>query len=145
MDDKNNEIIDFSNQPLGLMAQEGAKIEDNLNKEMQANEEARKNSNVQDNCVVHCSKDFPVVIKDNVSVGHGAVIHGCTLEDNVLAGGFGSAVAEFVADENLDSNLLRFGIPDEFIEHGTQKELFDQIGLTAPKIANKILKHFKLK
>ena len=68
-----------------------------------------------------------------------------TLEDNVLAGGFGSAVAEFVADENLDSNLLRLGIPDEFIEHGTQKELFDQIGMTAPKITNKILKHFKLK
>ena len=44
------------------------------------------NSNVQDNCVVHCSKDYPVVIKENVSVGHGAVIHGCTLEDNVLIG-----------------------------------------------------------
>ena len=44
------------------------------------------NSNVQDNCVIHCSKDFPVVIKENVSVGHGAVVHGCTLEDNVLIG-----------------------------------------------------------
>lgn len=43
-------------------------------------------SNVQDNCVLHCSKDFPIVIKDNVSIGHGAVIHGCTLEDNVLIG-----------------------------------------------------------
>ena len=32
------------------------------------------NSNVQDNCVVHCSKDYPVVIKENVSVGHGAVL-----------------------------------------------------------------------
>ena len=44
------------------------------------------NSNVQDNCVVHCTKGFPVVVKKNVSVGHGAVIHGCTLEDNVLIG-----------------------------------------------------------
>lgn len=44
------------------------------------------NSNVQDNCVIHCSDDFPVVIKDNVSIGHGAVVHGCTLEDNVLIG-----------------------------------------------------------
>lgn len=43
-------------------------------------------SNVQDNCVVHTSKDFPVVIKENVSIGHGAVVHGCTLEDNVLIG-----------------------------------------------------------
>lgn len=45
-----------------------------------------KNSNVQDNCVVHCSKDFPVEIGENVSIGHGAVIHGCTIEDNVLIG-----------------------------------------------------------
>ncbi len=44
------------------------------------------NSNVQDNCVVHCTKGFPVKIGDNVSVGHGAVVHGCVLEDNVLIG-----------------------------------------------------------
>ena len=44
------------------------------------------NSNVQDNCVIHGSDGFPVVIKDNVSIGHGVVIHGCTLEDNVLIG-----------------------------------------------------------
>ena len=44
------------------------------------------NSNVQDNCVVHCTRGFPVVIGDNVSVGHGAVVHGCKLDDNVLIG-----------------------------------------------------------
>lgn len=44
------------------------------------------NSNVQDNCVVHCTKGFPVEIGENVSVGHGAVVHGCKLEDNVLIG-----------------------------------------------------------
>ena len=44
------------------------------------------NSNVQDNCVVHCTKGFSVKIGDNVSVGHGAIVHGCTLEDNVLIG-----------------------------------------------------------
>jgi carbonic anhydrase/acetyltransferase-like protein (isoleucine patch superfamily) len=43
-------------------------------------------SNVQDNCVVHCTKGFPVEIGDNVSVGHGAVVHGCRLDDNVLIG-----------------------------------------------------------
>lgn len=45
-----------------------------------------ENSNVQDNCVVHVSKDCPVNIGKNVSVGHGAIIHGCTIEDNVLIG-----------------------------------------------------------
>lgn len=41
---------------------------------------------MQDNCTVHCSKDYPVFIGKGVSVGHGAVIHGCTIEDNVLIG-----------------------------------------------------------
>ena len=49
MDDKNNEIIDFSNQPLGLMAQEGAKIEDNLNNEYRLNEAKKNDAGSQDN------------------------------------------------------------------------------------------------
>ncbi len=36
--------------------------------------------------MVHCTKGYPVEIGDNVSVGHGAVVHGCRLEDNVLIG-----------------------------------------------------------
>ncbi len=44
------------------------------------------NSNVLDNCVVHCTRGFPVIIGKNVSVGHGAVVHGCRLDDNVLIG-----------------------------------------------------------
>ncbi|MCR5504852.1 MAG: 1-deoxy-D-xylulose-5-phosphate synthase [Elusimicrobiaceae bacterium] len=81
------------------------------------------------------------IIKEALKLSHNLV----TMEDNILAGGFGSAVAEFIADENLNANILRFGIQDEFIEHGTQKELFEQIGLTAAKIASKIQKHLKLK
>ena len=45
-----------------------------------------ENSNVQDNAVVHTSKDFGVRIGDNVTIGHGAIVHGCTVEDNVLIG-----------------------------------------------------------
>ena len=40
-----------------------------------------ENSNIQDNCVVHVSKNYPVKIGKNVSIGHGAIIHGCTIED----------------------------------------------------------------
>ncbi|MDD4299773.1 MAG: gamma carbonic anhydrase family protein [Methanomicrobium sp.] len=43
-------------------------------------------SNVQDNCVVHVSKDCPVNIGKYVTVGHGAIIHGCTIKDRVLVG-----------------------------------------------------------
>jgi carbonic anhydrase/acetyltransferase-like protein (isoleucine patch superfamily) len=43
-------------------------------------------SNVQDNCVVHCSPGHPVTIGREVSVGHGAILHGCTIGDRVLVG-----------------------------------------------------------
>jgi carbonic anhydrase/acetyltransferase-like protein (isoleucine patch superfamily) len=43
-------------------------------------------SNLQDNVSVHCDEGKPTVIGDGVSVGHGAVIHGCTIEDDVLIG-----------------------------------------------------------
>lgn len=43
-------------------------------------------SNIQDNAVVHVDEGFPVHIGNNVTVGHGAVIHGCTLNDNTLVG-----------------------------------------------------------
>jgi len=43
-------------------------------------------SNLQDNCVVHTSKGFPVTLGTDVSVGHGAILHGCTVADQVLVG-----------------------------------------------------------
>lgn len=48
--------------------------------------EVGENSNIQDNCTVHCAKGFPTVIGDNVTVGHNAVIHGCSIADNCLIG-----------------------------------------------------------
>jgi len=45
-----------------------------------------KGSNIQDNCVVHVSHGYPVVIGENVSIGHGAIVHGCQIGDNTLAG-----------------------------------------------------------
>ncbi len=43
-------------------------------------------SNIQDNCVVHTSRGFPVILGREVSVGHGAILHGCTIADQVLIG-----------------------------------------------------------
>ncbi|AWK09312.1 gamma carbonic anhydrase family protein [Streptomyces spongiicola] len=43
-------------------------------------------SNIQDNCTVHVDPGFPVTIGERVSVGHNAVLHGCTVEDDVLVG-----------------------------------------------------------
>jgi 1-deoxy-D-xylulose-5-phosphate synthase len=49
-----------------------------------------------------------------------------TVEDGCLQGGFGSAVAEFMLDHGYTSQLVRLGIPDRFIEHGEQKELYEE-------------------
>lgn len=48
-------------------------------------------SNIQDNCTVHCDLGFPTSIGDGVIVGHNSVVHGCTIEDNVLIG-IGAAI-----------------------------------------------------
>lgn len=45
-----------------------------------------KCSNIQDNCVIHSSYNFPVILGDYVSVGHAAVLHGCKIGDNSLIG-----------------------------------------------------------
>ncbi len=51
-----------------------------------------------------------------------------TIEDGCLMGGFGSAIVEFMADNNYHVTIKRLGIPDEVIEHGTQLELHKQCG-----------------
>ncbi|MEO9533987.1 MAG: 1-deoxy-D-xylulose-5-phosphate synthase [Crocinitomicaceae bacterium] len=47
-----------------------------------------------------------------------------TVEDGCLQGGMGSAVLEFMADNNYHAKVVRLGIPDKFIDHGTQDELY---------------------
>jgi len=51
-----------------------------------------------------------------------------TLEDGCIQGGFGSAVLEFMADNGYTSRLQRLGIPDSYVEHGTQQELWAECG-----------------
>ncbi len=95
-------------------------------------------SNVQDNCVVHTSKGHPVIIGSNVSVGHGAILHGCTLCDQVLVGmgaiilngakvGSGSLIgAGAVVTEGADipEGSVVVGVPGKVIKQVTdaQKE-----------------------
>ncbi|WP_320129958.1 gamma carbonic anhydrase family protein [uncultured Sphaerochaeta sp.] len=43
-------------------------------------------TNIQDNCVIHVSKAIPTVIGNNVTVGHGAILHSCTIADGCLIG-----------------------------------------------------------
>lgn len=55
--------------------------------------------------------------------------HIITLEDGTKLGGFGSAVAEYVAGKGLGIAVTIMGVPDEIIEHGTQRELHDEVGI----------------
>jgi 1-deoxy-D-xylulose-5-phosphate synthase len=61
-----------------------------------------------------------------------------TLEENSLIGGFGSAVLEYFADKNYKNDILRIGLPDKFIEHGTQQELHHMLGIDPEGIAEKV-------
>jgi 1-deoxy-D-xylulose-5-phosphate synthase len=61
-----------------------------------------------------------------------------TLEESSVVGGFGSAVSEFLTDNRLKNDLLRIGLPDHFVEHGTQAELHHLLGIDPEGIAEKV-------
>lgn len=93
-------------------------------------------SNIQDNCVIHTSSVHPVRIGRNVSVGHGAILHGCTIEDDVLVGmgaiilngavigegsivGAGALVSE---GKQIPPHSLVLGVPGRVVREVTDEE-----------------------
>ncbi len=94
-------------------------------------------SNIQDNCVVHVSKGFPTEIGNFVTIGHGAVIHGCTVKDNSLIGMGAIILNGAVIGENciigagalvtkgtvIPDNSLAFGNPAKVVRTLTTKEI----------------------
>lgn len=63
-----------------------------------------------------------------------------TIEDGTILGGMGTAVLEFMADHGYHAQVKRLGIPDKFIEHGTQEELYAECGFDTPSIVKSIEK-----
>ena len=63
-----------------------------------------------------------------------------TVEDGCIQGGFGSAILEFMADNNHKAEVVRLGIPDKFINHGTQEELRSECGFDKAAILSAIEK-----
>jgi 1-deoxy-D-xylulose-5-phosphate synthase len=59
-----------------------------------------------------------------------------TVEDGCIVGGMGSAVVEFMADNNYNAQVKRLGIPDKYIEHGEQAELHIECGFDTGSIIN---------
>lgn len=65
---------------------------------------------------------------------HQAIV---TVEDNVLAGGFGSLILETMAEQGLHRPVARAGLPDAFVPHGPVETLRQQVGLTGQALAEK--------
>lgn len=66
-----------------------------------------------------------------------------TVEDGVIAGGFGSAVLEACSDINYTGKVTRLGVPDYFVSHGTQKELYRECGYDSEGIVKSALEILK--
>jgi len=61
-----------------------------------------KNSNVQDNSVIHVGHDVPAVIGNNVTIGHNVIVHACTIKDNSLIG-MGAIILDYaeIGEESI--------------------------------------------
>lgn len=96
-----------------------------------------KNSNIQENSVIHVDEDYPTIIGESVTIGHGAIIHGCTIDNNILIGmgsiilngakignntiiGAGSLVTQ---GKKFESGVLILGNPAKVIRKLTDEEI----------------------
>jgi len=61
-----------------------------------------------------------------------------TVEDGCIVSGFGSAVVEFMVDQKYSAEVVRLGIPDKYIHHGTQEELWADCGFDSAAITKKV-------
>lgn len=77
---------------------------------------------------------------DKASKGHKIIV---TLEENVLSGGFGEKVCEYMKKKELSNPLISIGIPDEYVEHGNVEALKKEIQIDAESIVKTIEKYYK--
>jgi len=67
-----------------------------------------------------------------------------TVEDGCIMGGFGTAVIEFMVDQKYSAEVIRLGIPDQYIHHGTQEELWSDCGFDTAGIITTVKKMLAL-
>lgn len=108
--------------------------------------------NVQDNATVHCTYlKSPTTIGNNVSIGHNAIVHGCTIHDNVLIGMGAIVMDDCVVESNsiiaagavvtqgthVESGSIYAGVPAKKIKDISQELISGQI----ERIANNYIKY----
>jgi 1-deoxy-D-xylulose-5-phosphate synthase len=67
------------------------------------------------------------------------VDHVVTLEDNVIAGGFGSAVTEAFSEAGLTKNMTHVGVPDDFLPFGSASDVMESVGMDADSVVERVL------
>ncbi len=80
-------------------------------------------------------KPLDTILLDYIAGKHPKIV---TLEESTLMGGFGSAVIEYFNGKNYKNDILRMGLPDNFIEHGTQKELHHLLKIDPEGIVERV-------
>ncbi len=83
-------------------------------------------------------KPLDTIMLDDIATRIGRIV---TIEDGQMQGGFGSAVAEYLAQHHPQCELHIHGIPDIYVDHGTQQELWSDLLLDAPGITQ-VVKNF---
>jgi len=66
-----------------------------------------------------------------------------TMEENVLSGGFGEHVTEFMHQSNYDGDIINIALPNEFIQHGSRDELLKVLGMDEVSVADRIVRKYK--
>lgn len=94
-------------------------------------------TNIQDGCVVHCAHDYKTIIGENVTVGHNAIIHGCTIGSNCIIG-MGATILDgaivgdnvivganslITSGKTIPSGMLVMGSPAKVVRGLTSEEI----------------------
>ena len=83
------------------------------------------------------AKPLDAELVESLAAEHDLLV---TVEENVLAGGFGSAVLEHLGDRDLlgGTRVLRIGLPDRYVTHGKPALLREEVGLTPEAVAERV-------
>jgi 1-deoxy-D-xylulose-5-phosphate synthase len=84
-------------------------------------------------------KPLDTAMINKVAGEHGLIV---TVEENAVMGGAGSAVSEYLREQQINTPLIQLGLPDEFIDHGVQKDMLAACGLDAIGIIDTINRFF---
>ncbi|MFN8577655.1 MAG: gamma carbonic anhydrase family protein [Candidatus Sericytochromatia bacterium] len=106
-----------------------------------------QNCNIQDSCVIHCVEGFPTKMGNNVSLGHGVILHGCTLGNNVLVGMRATILTGAIIGNNcliaagalVSENMV---IPDNSLVIGIPAKVKKEINESQLKLINKTAENY---